>query len=181
LALLVLAIAGFASDKISLVAAFVFTFLVPGLIGYRFFHLKSHEIWAFIPLFSVLISVQLIYYVSLAAGYSGQIIIACFLGLAALYTLVVYKKGELLRPSMLLRVRQIKKTSFLVFASIFLVSLIVLSFSVWRGNEYGIVLTGSNWQDTPFHYEIIESLNNGNFPPQTPQLHRHSPKLPLLR
>ncbi len=168
LVLLVLAIAGFASGIIALAAAFVFTFLVPGLIGYRFFHLKSHEIWAFIPLFSVLISVQLIYYVSLAAGYSSQTILACFLALAVLYTLVVYKKGEPLKPSMLLKVWQIKKTSLMLFAVIFLVSLAVLSFSVWRGDQYGIVLTGSNWQDTPFHYEIIESLNNGNFPPQTP-------------
>ena len=35
-------------------------------------------------------------------------------------------------------------------------------------NQYGIVLTGSNWQDTPLHYEIIESINQGNFPPQMP-------------
>src|SRR4030042_1714554 len=34
--------------------------------------------------------------------------------------------------------------------------------------EYVIVITGSNWQDTPLHYEIIESINNGNFPPQMP-------------
>jgi hypothetical protein len=142
--------------------------LVPGLIGYRFFHLKSHEIWAFIPLFSVLISVQLIYYVSLAAGYSSQTILGCFLALAVLYTLLVYKKGEPLKPSMLLKVWQIKKTSLMLFAVILFVSFAVLSVSVWRGDQYGIVLTGSNWQDTPFHYEIIESLNNGNFPPQTP-------------
>ena len=56
----------------------------------------------------------------------------------------------------------------MLFAVIFLVSLAVLGFSVWRGNQYGIVLTGSNWQDTPLHYEIIESINNGNFPPQKP-------------
>ena len=163
-----MAVAGFASGIVALVAAFVFTFLVPGLIGYRFFHLKSHEIWAFIPIFSVLVSVQLIYYISLAAGYSSHTILACFLALTAVYTLVVYRKGEPLKPPMLLKVREIKKTSLLLFAIIFLVSFAVLGLSVWRGDQYGIVLTGSNWQDTPFHYEIIESLNNGNFPPQTP-------------
>ncbi len=56
----------------------------------------------------------------------------------------------------------------LLFAVIFFISLIVLLASVWRGNENGIIVTGSNWQDTPFHFEIIESLNQGNFPPQTP-------------
>jgi len=69
---------------------------------------------------------------------------------------------------MFLKVRHIKKTNLLLFAVILLVSLAVLGLSVWRSNQYGIILTGSNWQDTPLHYEIIESLNNGNFPPQNP-------------
>ena len=68
--LLILALASFPSIYIALFAAFVFTFLVPGLIGYRFFRLKTHEIWAFVPLFSVLVSVEFIYYLSLAVGYS---------------------------------------------------------------------------------------------------------------
>jgi hypothetical protein len=104
----------------------------------------------------------------LAFGYSRETILFSFLALTAVYTLVVYKKGEPLKPPKFLKLRQIKKTSLLLFTVIFLVSLVVLVRSVWFGNQYGIVLTGSNWQDTPFHYEIIESLNNGNFPPQTP-------------
>ncbi len=81
---------------------------------------------------------------------------------------MVYKKGEPITLSKFLKIKQIKKTNLLVFAIIFIISLGVLYASVWRGDQYGIVLTGSNWQDTPFHYEIIESLNQGNFPPQTP-------------
>jgi hypothetical protein len=130
--------------------------------------LKSHEVWAFVPVFSVLFSVQLIYYLSLAFGYSRETILFSFLALAAIYTLVVFKKGEPLKPPKFLKLGQIKKTSLLVFAVIFLVSLVVLCRSVWFGNQFGIVLTGSNWQDTPLHYEIIESINNGNFPPQMP-------------
>jgi hypothetical protein len=168
LALLVLTAVSFFLGIVAIATAFVCTFLVPGLICYRFFHLKSHEIWAFIPLFSVLVSVQLIYYVSLAVGYSSQTILACFLALTGLYALVVYKKGEPLKPPALLKLKKIKKTSFLLFTIIFLVSLAVLVRSVWYGNNYGIVITGSNWQDTPMHYEIIESINNGNFPPQMP-------------
>jgi hypothetical protein len=146
----------------------VFTFLVPGLIAYRSFNLKSHEIWAFVPIFSVLVSVQLIYYLSLAVGYSQHTILVSFLALTAIYALVVYKKGEPIKPLKFLKLKQVKKTSLLVFAVIFLISLAVLYQSVWRSDQYGIVLTGSNWQDTPFHYEIIESINQGNFPPQTP-------------
>ncbi len=166
--LLLLALASFASGYIALFTALVFTFLVPGLIFYRFFSLKSHEVWAFVPVFSVLFSVQLIYYLSLAFGYSRETILFSFLALTAIYTLVVFKKGEPLKPPKFLRLGQVKKTSLLVFAVIFLVSLVVLCRSVWFGNQFGIVLTGSNWQDTPLHYEIIESINNGNFPPQMP-------------
>jgi hypothetical protein len=166
--LLLLTAACLVSGDIGVVTALIFTFLVPGLIAYRFFHLKSHEIWAFIPIFSVLVSVSVIYYVSLAVGYSQHTILVCFLALTAIYALTIYKKGEPLKPPALLKFKRIKKTSLLLFAVIFLISLGVLLASVWRGNEYGIVLTGSNWQDTPFHYEIIESINQGNFPPQTP-------------
>ena len=146
----------------------VFTFLVPGLIAQRFFNLKRHEIWAFIPIFSVLVSVTLVYFVSLAVGYSQISIAISFSILTALYALLVFKKGEMIKPQSILKFGGIKKTSVLLFAVIFFISLTVLCLSVWRGNDYGIIITGSNWQDTPFHYEIIESINNGNFPPQTP-------------
>jgi hypothetical protein len=165
---LLLTAVSFVSRDIAVFTALVFTFLVPGLIAYRFFNLNSHEIWAFVPIFSILVSVQLIYYLSLAVGYSQHTILVSFLALAAIYALVVYKKGEPIKPQKFLKLKQVKKTSLLVFAVIFLISLAVLYQSVWRGDQYGIVLTGSNWQDTPFHYEIIESLNQGNFPPQTP-------------
>jgi hypothetical protein len=121
-----------------------------------------------VPIFSVLVSVQLIYYLSLALGYSRGTILLSFLALTGIYTLVVYKKGEPLKPPKFLKLKQVKKTSLLLFTIIFLISLVVLAKSVWTGNQYGIVLTGSNWQDTPLHYEIIESINNGNFPPQMP-------------
>jgi hypothetical protein len=166
--LLLLALASFPSIYVALLTALIFTFLVPGLICYRFFSLRSHEIWAFVPIFSVLVSVQLTYYLSLALGYSRETILLSFLALTGIYALVVYKKGEPLKPPKFLQVKQIKKTSMLLFSIIFLISLAVLVKSVWVGNQYGIVMTGSNWQDTPLHYEIIESINQGNFPPQMP-------------
>ncbi|HYA77813.1 MAG TPA: hypothetical protein VEF91_03770, partial [Verrucomicrobiae bacterium] len=166
--LLLLVLASFPSIYIALLTALIFTFLVPGLICYRFFPLKSHEIWAFVPIFSVLVSVTFIYFLSLAIGYSRETILLSFLALTGIYALVVYKKGEPMKPPKFLRPQKIKKTSFLLFSIIFLISLVVLVDSVWVGNQYGIVLTGSNWQDTPLHYEIIESINQGNFPPQMP-------------
>ncbi|MCW4001017.1 MAG: hypothetical protein NWE93_12340 [Candidatus Bathyarchaeota archaeon] len=166
--LLVLAACAFVGGYLAVASALIFTFLVPGLIGYRFFCLKTHEVWAFVPVFSILVSVNLVYFMSLAFGYSSGVIVASFFVLAALYALVVYKKGEPIKPPSILKLGKIKKTSLLLFAVIFLISLSVLCYSIWRGNQWGIVVTGSNWQDTPYHFDIIESINNGNFPPQTP-------------
>ena len=107
--LLFLTAVSFVFGDIAVFTVLVFTFLVPGLIAYRFFNLKSHEIWAFVPIFSVLVSVQLIYYLSLAVGYSQHTILGSFLALTAIYTLVVYKKGEPINPKKLLKIKQIKK------------------------------------------------------------------------
>ncbi|MFA7080892.1 MAG: hypothetical protein WC203_08330 [Candidatus Bathyarchaeia archaeon] len=131
--------------------------------------MDDHEKWAFIPIFSVLFSVQFVYVLSLLSGYSRNTILICFLALTTIYTLVIYKKGQDFQPQQLLqKFGKIKKTSIMLFTVILLVSLGVLLRTVWFSNDYGIVITGANWQDTPFHYEIIESINNGNFPPQTP-------------
>ncbi len=168
IAFALLVLASTVSSYLAVAAAFVFTFMVPGLIAYRFFPLKGAERYAFVPVFSVLVSVQLIYYLSYLVGYSRWSILLGFTVMTALYTAVVYFKGEPIKPRSILGLGKIRKSNMLLFALIFIIALSVLAVSVWRGNDYGIVLTGSNWQDTPMHYEIIESINNGNFPPQTP-------------
>jgi hypothetical protein len=168
LLLLVLPLVSFASAYVSLFTGFVFTFLVPGLIFYRFFRLKTLEILVFVPIFSVLIATQLVYYLSLAFGYSRETILVSFLALAFVYGLVNSRKKATYPLRDFLKVRQHSKTVLVILLLIFVLSLVVLYRSVWFENASGIVITGSNWQDTPLHYEIIESLNNGNFPPQMP-------------
>jgi hypothetical protein len=166
--LLLLPLASFVSVHISLLTALVFTFFVPGLIFYRFFSLKLHEILVFVPIFSVLISTQLEYYSSLVLGYSRETIFVSFLALAVIYGLANSRKEAPYSFKDFLKITRLNKTLLLVFLLIFSISLIVLYRSVWFENDLGIVITGSNWQDTPLHYEIIESINNGNFPPQMP-------------
>ncbi len=166
--LLLLPLVSFISVHIGLLTAFVFTFFVPGLIFCRFFRLKSYEIIVFIPIFSVLISTQLIYYLSLVFGYSRETILFSFLALAVVYGLVNSRKKEAYPVRDFLNVRKFSKKIVLIFFLIFILSFVVLYRSVWFENEFGIVITGSNWQDTPLHYEIIESINNGNFPPEMP-------------
>jgi len=128
--LLLLTAVSFVSGDLAVFTALVFTFLVPGLIAYRFFNLNSHEIWAFLPIFSVLVSVQLIYYLSLAVGYSQRTILVSFLALTAIYAMVVYKKGAPINFQKFLKLKQVKKTSLLIFAVIFLISFTVLYQSV---------------------------------------------------
>jgi hypothetical protein len=166
--LLVLTACSFFSGVLALATAFVFTFLVPGLTFHRFFHLKKHELWAFIPVFSVLISVTMIYFVSLAAGYSATTILGCFFGLTAVYGFVVYKKGETFTTKKILKIKNLNKINLSVFAAIFVLSLLILYSTVWVQTPSGLVITGSNGGDTALHYGIIESINQGNFPPQFP-------------
>jgi len=168
LLLLVLPFVSFALTHISLLTGFIFTFFVPGLIFYRFFRLKSIEILVFIPVFSVLVSTQLIYYMSLVFGYSRETILFSFLALTFVYGLVHSRKKAVYPLRNFLNVRQYSKTVLLILLLIFMLSLLVLYRSVWFENDFGVVITGSNWQDTPLHYEIIESINNGNFPPEMP-------------
>lgn len=168
LLLLLLPLASFASIHVALLTAFIFTFLVPGLIASRFFKLKSYELVAFIPIFSVLVSTQLIYYLSLLFGYSNITILASFLVLTAIYVIVNAKKEETHQFKSFLKAKPFNRTTLIIFLIIFVLALVLLYRSVWFENASGIVITGSNWQDTPLHYEIIESLNNGNFPPEWP-------------
>ncbi|MBN1244928.1 hypothetical protein JXA31_04985 [Candidatus Bathyarchaeota archaeon] len=166
--LLLLTLASFVSIHMGLLTALVFTFLVPGLIFYRFFKLQFHEILVFVPIFSVLISTQLIYYLSLVLGYSRETILASFLALTIIYGLVNSRKTAPCSFKDFLKITRLNKALLLIFLLIFVIALGVLNRSVWFENDFGIVITGSNWQDTPLHYEIIESINNGNFPPEMP-------------
>ena len=120
----------------ALPTAFIFTLLVPGLIAHKFFRLQTHEKWAFIPLFSILVSTQLVYYLSMLAGYSKETILASFLALTAVYTLVTFKKGEPLPLKTLPKIKKTNKTVLLVLLVIFALSLAVLLRSVWYTNQY---------------------------------------------
>jgi hypothetical protein len=107
-------------------------------------------------------STHLIYYLSLFLGYSRETILFSFLILAVVYLIAYYST-----PKSRFNLKFINK-SVLVFIFIFLLCLMILYKSVWFETDTGIVITGSNWQDTPLHYSIIESINNGNFPPEMP-------------
>ncbi|MEM2098790.1 MAG: DUF2298 domain-containing protein [Candidatus Bathyarchaeia archaeon] len=166
--LLIIAALSFTSAYVALPAAFIFTLLVPGLAAYKFLKLNAYETIAFIPIFSVLASVQLVYYLSLFMDYSSTAILASFIILAVAHFITDWKKPPQFSFKHALKRNPFSKTTTTIFLLIFIIAAYVLFQSVWRNNQAGIVITGSNWQDTPLHYEIIESINNGNFPPENP-------------
>jgi hypothetical protein len=105
---------------------------------------------------------------SLIFNYSQHTILLTFLVLTLVYGLAEWRKPATYNFRNLLRASKHNRTIISIVVLVFVLSLAVLYKSVWFETNSGIILTGSNWQDTPIHYEIIESINNGNFPPQMP-------------
>ena len=163
-----LVLASFVSTPLALLSAFAFTFLVPGLVFHRFFKMETCQLLAFIPTFSVLVSTQLVYFTSLLFGYSSATIAGTFVVWLLFYGVVEWRKPATITLRSLIRTAKRNRAILAILVLTFALSFAVLCRSVWFESDNGIVLTGSNWQDTPLHYEIIESINSGNFPPQMP-------------
>ena len=157
----ILLLASLFSPHASLVTALLFTLFVPGyvIVEQYFKHLNIQEKLLLYPLLSVLISTHLIYFLSLAFGYSRRTILITFSVLFAfllLFLLCDTETGTKRRDLQLYSLKGVFLSS-----GIALFAYLVLSKSVWVWHRGYVVLTGSNWQDTPMHYEIIESINNG--------------------
>ena len=168
LPLFLLLLASFSSTHASLVSALIFTLFVPGyiIVEYYFKDLNIQEKLLLYMLLSVLISTHLIYFLSLAFGYSQHTILIAFFILFAFLFLFFLRNTETAPRRSNLHLSSLK--GVMLSSGIAFFAYFVLSKSVWVWRQGYIVLTGSNWQDTPMHYEIIESINNGNFPPQMP-------------
>lgn len=104
LTLLFLVTVSFVLNYVALLTAFIFTFIVPGLIclNLGWPKLNSYEILVFIPLFSVMFSTHLIYYLSLLFGYSKGTILISFLILVLIYLVsLTSKTNSILKLSQL--------------------------------------------------------------------------------
>lgn len=159
--LIVLAVFSFYSSSIGFIYAIFFTFFLPGFVFVNIFFrdLESLEKLVLLLFLSVLFSTQLVYWISMIIGYSKvSIVLSGFIFLPLLF---LFRAGK---PDL----DQLKNPAILFSIGIFLIFYIVLSGSVWVSRGDNILLSGSNWQDTPMHLGIIESLNQGNFPPQMP-------------
>jgi hypothetical protein len=163
-----LLIASFFSPYAAFVSALIFTLFVPGyiIVEYYFKALNMQEKILLYILLSVMISTHLIYLLSLAIGYSQHTILIAFSVLFAFLLLFLLRNTKPEHQRRVLHLHSQK--GVLLSSGIALFAYFVLSKTVWVWHNSHIILTGSNWQDTPMHYGIIESINNGNFPPQMP-------------
>ncbi|PWB55627.1 MAG: hypothetical protein C3F06_02165 [Candidatus Methanoperedenaceae archaeon] len=159
--LVVLAILSIYSSTAGIIYAIFLTLFLPGFVFINIFFkdLEMLEKTVLTLFLSVIFSTQLVYWISILIGYSKiSILIAGLIFLPAVFFIRIGKPdfGGFRHPAILL--------SF----GVFLIFYIVLSSSVWVFQGDYILLSGSNWQDTPMHLGIIESLNQGNFPPEMP-------------
>jgi len=163
--------ASFFSHLASLAAALIFTLFLPGyvIVESCFKYLNIQEKLLLYPLLSVMVSTHLIYALSLILGYARLTIFTAFF-IMLMFMFIPLTFTFSIRPSSIhphpTRLSDLK--GVYLSLGISLIAFIVLSNTVWVWDNGYIILSGSNWQDTPMHYEIIESINNGNFPPQMP-------------
>ena len=146
----------------------ILTIFLPGFVVVNLF-LKELECIEKIVLtffLSVLLSTQLVYWLSMVLGYSKLSIVAAGLIFVPALFFIRLKKKDF----RFLSFRLFKHPAVILALGVFLIFYVILSSSIWviDGVNHNIILSGSNWQDTPMHLEIIESLNQGNFPPQMP-------------
>ena len=154
------------SGNIGLIYGTIFTLFIPGFIVVNIFLKEFGHIEKLVLTFflSVVLSTQLVYWLSIVIGYSKfSIAIAGLLLVPALF--FIHLEEQDFRQ---FDFRLLKHPAILLSIGTFIIFYVVLSSSVWVFQENNIILSGSNWQDTPMHLEIIESLNQGNFPPQMP-------------
>lgn len=152
-------------DHLLLILGFVVGFFLPGfLIIEHFFRFlpRIQKIFLY-GIVSVLFSAFVIYLFSLLLGYSRLTIIFVYLNLVVLTLISIlcqkYKKYKSGGKHL---------ASYLIGIFIYVAFLLVLSRSVFRISDNVVILAGDSWQDTALHLSIIESLSQGNFPPQAP-------------
>jgi hypothetical protein len=153
-------------DLALLILGFVFTFFVPGFVVIETFfpRLKRIQKLPLYLLLSVLVSTYLVYFVSLIMGFSRLSILTSFMLFIPWLIWLCHSRRA--NPKTLISKKHFLAIVIsLVIFTVFLVALYPGIFSL-HDNYY--VLSAVNWQDGAMHIGIIESISQGNFPPQAP-------------
>jgi uncharacterized membrane protein len=152
-------------DYLLLILGFLFTFFLPGYLIIETFFKEIPKIYQ-LPLYfllSIIVSTYLVYFLSLIFGFSRfSILFSLFLFF--LWFLFYLFKNKRINLN-LQREHDLGIFLSLFVFLIYFVALYPAIFKIYRGY---IVMSGPNWQDTALHLGIIQSISQGNFPPQAP-------------
>ncbi|NMD01328.1 MAG: hypothetical protein GYA62_16625, partial [Bacteroidales bacterium] len=131
---------------------------------------KNEKTWIKIPAYVVLstiVSVCCSYVNSLIFGFSRSTNLCCFVFFVFLLIVKLVKDKK---PFFDFKENI---TTYIVGAVIFLIFFISLYPGLFKLYKGYFVMSGPNWQDTAMHFSIIQSISQGNFPPQAPYFSGH--------
>lgn len=163
-------------NLILLMIGFIFTFFLPGflIIESFFSELPSIQKLPSYLLISVLVSTYAVYIVSLIFGFSQNSIIFTILIFQFWLIIFLINKrlginqlcSRILRNSLYVFRQHIAALSLSLFIfALFLIALYPAIFTLFNN---GYVMASVNWQDTAMHQSIIQTISQGNFPPEAP-------------
>ncbi len=147
-----------------LVWGLIATFFLPGYLVIQGFYayLPKYKKIPLIGAISVIISTYLLYFSLFIMGFSRYVVGMVFLFLSFAFWLYVCRQG------FVFNIRSRNAHTFLLAGFIYLLFFLALAPGIMtRFNGYW-VLSAVNWQDTAMHLGIMESIKEGNFPPQAP-------------
>lgn len=164
----ILKLGDMAIDLPLLILGFIFTFFIPGFLIIETFF-RELPIIQKLPLqllISVMVSTYAVYIVSLVLGFSRtSILLTILFFLVWFLILLLSKKIRLGINRNFLRDHAGALIVSLVIFILFFTALYPAIFS--RYQDY-FVMSAVNWQDTAMHQSIIQTISQGNFPPQAP-------------
>lgn len=159
-----------------LILGFIFTFFIPGFLIIETFFSEIPIIQK-IPLhllISVLVSTYAVYIISLVFGFSRSSILLTFL-LFELWLIIFlinkrFKRNKTILDTIEHGLGSLKSHVAALFSSmvIFALFLIALYPAIFSFYKNYFVMSAVNWQDTAMHQSIIQTISQGNFPPQAP-------------
>lgn len=154
------------TDYLFTILGVLYVTFLPGFIFVEYLFTKM-AFWKKVPLYfvcSIFISTYLSYITSFLFGFSR---INLLFNLAIFVVLLLFK----IKTFKFRQFRVYLKShlgSVLTAAGIYLVFFTALYPGIFRLDGQDYIMSGPNWQDTAMHLSIIESLSEGNFPPQAP-------------
>jgi hypothetical protein len=148
-----------------LLIGLIYTTFLPGFVVTELL-LPKLELRQKLPLYfilSAILSCFISYAASIVFGFRRETLMACFLAVAAVFVILVIKKRIFLDR----KINSEWKVG-LACLLIYLIFFVALSPAIFKYSDGSFIMSGPNWQDTAMHISIIESLTQGNFPPQAP-------------